>query len=105
SFESEILTEQRRQAAADAIEDVLVLDPEIREQQVSELDRILSAISEQRADETRSASAKESAIQEIGGTNLSPEVARTIIAVEDQVWAVMRDEARDALSRTLTGAV
>lgn len=105
TYESAVRTEETREAAANAIDDVLVLDTEIRERQVAELDRILAAISQERSDETRSASAKETAIQAIPGAALSPAGAGTIIAADDEVWATMREEARDALSRTLTGAV
>lgn len=105
TFESEILTGETREAAAAAIDDVLVLDPEIRERQVAELDRIMAAISDERGDATKSASAKETALQGIQGTALSPAAAATLIEVDDEVWQTMRDEARDALSRTLAGAV
>ena len=105
TYESEVLTAETRDAAANAIDDVLVLDPEIRDRQVEELNRILSEISSERADATKSASAKETAIQAIGGTDLTADAAGTLIGVEEDVWLTMQEEARDALSRTLTGAV
>ncbi|MGE3962317.1 MAG: HD family phosphohydrolase [Dehalococcoidia bacterium] len=105
TYESEVLTEETREAAARAIDEVLVLDPEIRDRQVADLDRILGAISAERADATKSASAKETAIRGIAGTELSSEAAATLISVDDDVWTLMREESRDALSRTLTGAV
>ncbi len=105
TYESEVLTEESREAAAKAIDEVLVLDPEIRDRQVNELDRILNAISSERADATKSASAKETAIQAVTGTDLSADAAGTIISVDEEVWLTMQEEARDALSRTLTGAV
>ena len=105
TYESEVLTEETREAAAEAIDEVLVYDSEIRDQQVAELDRIIGAIADVRGDATSSASARETEVQAIPGTDLSPEAAGTLIAVDSDVWATMQEEARDALSRTLTGAV
>lgn len=105
SYESAVLTEQRREAAAEAIADVLVLNPEIRDRQLAELDRVLGAIDMQRRDQTRAESARETAIQEIAGVDLSQRAAATFVSGSDVRWATMQSEARDALSRTLTGAI
>ena len=105
TYESEVLTAETREAAAAAIDEVLVLDPEIRDRQIGILDRIIGSIAAERSDPTKSDSAKETAIQAILGTEISPEAASTFITVEDEVWATMQEEVRDALSRTLTGAV
>ena len=105
TYESVVLTEETRNAAADAIEDVLVLNTEVRERQLSELDRILAAIEVERQDSEKSASARETAVRAVPGARLSPEAASTFVAAEDARWASMQQEVRDALSRTLTGAI
>lgn len=105
TYESEVLSAETREAAAAAVEEVLVFDPEIREQQAGELDRIIAAIAKERSDATKSASARETAVQAIAGTELSPAAAGVLISVDADTWATMQEEARDALSRTLTGAV
>ena len=105
SYESVVLTEQRRQAAAEAISDVLILDTEIRDSQLSELRRILTAIEDERNDPTKSASAKETAVQAIPGTDLTPEAAAALVRASADRWEAMASEASDALSRTLTSAI
>jgi cyclic-di-AMP phosphodiesterase PgpH len=105
TYESTVLTEQTREAAAAAIDEVLVLDTEIRDRQVGELDRVLEAIDLEREDETRSASARETAIQSIPGTQISSAAAATFVQVSGARWELMKQEARDSLSRTLTGAI
>ncbi len=105
TYESDILTTETREAAAAAVQEVLVFDSEIRDKQAGELDRIIAAIAQERADETKSASARETAVQAIPGADLSPAAASVLISVDADTWATMQAEARDALSRTLTGAV
>jgi len=105
TYESDVLTAETREAAAAAVDEVLVFDPEIRDEQAGELDRIIAAITEARADATTSASARETAVQAIPGTELSPAAAGVLVSADAEVWATMQEEARDALSRTLTGAV
>ncbi|MQC16816.1 MAG: HDIG domain-containing protein [Chloroflexi bacterium] len=105
TYESAVLTGQTRDAAADAIEDVLVLNTEVRERGLAELDRILAAIEAERADATKSASARETAVRGIAGTQLSAKAASTLVAAADTRWSSMQEEVRDALSRTLTGAI
>ncbi|MEX2032486.1 MAG: hypothetical protein WEA81_06430, partial [Dehalococcoidia bacterium] len=105
TYESQVLTARQREAAAAAIDDVLVLDTEIRDQQLAELTRVLNAIDLERRDQTRSDSAKETAIQGILGTSLSQRSAATLVSASDVRWSTMRSEVTDALSRTLTGAI
>ena len=60
SFISEVLTAQRREEAADAVEDVWVFDPSVRDTQLAELETEISNITDIRADDSLSASARES---------------------------------------------
>ena len=105
TYESTVLTEQTRVSAAEAIEDVLVLNTAVRDRQLGELDRILAAIEAERQDAAKSASARETAVQAISGVRLTPSAAATFVAVADGRWASMQQEVRDALSRALTGAI
>jgi len=105
TYESQVLTVQQRDAAAAAIQDVLVLNTEIRDVQLADLERILNSIDLERRDPTKSASAKETTIQGLLGTNLSQRSAGVFVAASDVRWSTMQTEARDALSRTLTGAI
>ncbi len=103
TYESDVMTERQRDAAAEAVPDVEILDDEIRNRQLAELDRVLAAIDFQRRDQTRSASARETAIQQIAGTDLSQRSAATLISVSDVRWSTMQSEARRVLSGTLAG--
>lgn len=104
-YESAVLTAQRRQEAVDAVAEVQVLDTDIRDRQLGELDRVLSQIETIRADEALSASARETAIAAIEGTDLSTRAATALSEADDTRWDFMQSEANNALSRTLTGAV
>lgn len=105
TYESTVLTTQVRDQAASAIRDVLILDPEIRDRQLAELERVLSAIQVQRDDSSLSASARETQIRSISGVTLGQTAAGVFAAADATRWATLQTEARNALSRTLTGAV
>lgn len=105
SYESAVRTAQVREQAASAIREVLILDPEIRDRQLAELDRILQAVNQQRNDTGLSASARETQIRAIPGVNLSEAAASALAAAEAERWVTLQTEAQNALSRTLTGAV
>ncbi|MDA0271592.1 MAG: HDIG domain-containing protein, partial [Chloroflexi bacterium] len=105
TYESAVLTEQVRSEAASAINDVLILDPEIRDRQLQELDRILEAIRVQRDTPDISASARETQIRAIPGVQISQPSASVLASVDGSRWDSLRSEAQNALSRTLTGAV
>ncbi|MEX2373822.1 MAG: hypothetical protein WD800_08465, partial [Dehalococcoidia bacterium] len=105
TYESEVLTERQRSEAADAIDDVLIYDTAIRDRQLAELDRILAAVDTERRDQTKSTSAKETAVQSIAGGDLSQRSAAVLVEASEPRWSDMQSEARDTLSRTLTGAI
>ena len=105
SFESELQTREMRAQAAAAVEDVLVLDPSIRDRQIAELDRQILAIERIRDDATQATSARESAIRAIPGVSLSPKSAQVIVAASRPDWGTMALEARSALARTMNSPV
>ncbi|MPZ98396.1 MAG: HDIG domain-containing protein [Dehalococcoidia bacterium] len=105
SYESEVLTEQVREDAAEAVDDVFVLDTDIREQQLRELDRLIAEIEAVRGTDTLSTSAKESQVRAVPGSNLSERGAATAIATSGPTWSALTDEARTSLGRALTGTI
>lgn len=104
SFDSAERTEQVRTEAATAVPPVLVLDPTVRDRQLAELDRALSAIGRLRGDNALAASARESAIRVAAGA-LSMESAQTIAAANSAEWDTLAADARTSLGRVLSGTL
>ena len=104
SYESEVLTAERRQQAADAVQDVWVLDPDVRADQLIELDSQLARIDVARRDTSLSASARESEIRAVS-PSLSQRAAVAFAQTTDAEWQALVAEARTALDATLTGAL
>ncbi|MFA7250155.1 MAG: HDIG domain-containing metalloprotein [Dehalococcoidia bacterium] len=104
-FESAVRTAIVRKEAASAVPDVLVLDPSVRDRQTAQLNRVVSAIETERRGAGQSASARESAIRAIPGTNLSAAAARTLASIPDERLRLVAEQAANALGRTLTGTV
>jgi putative nucleotidyltransferase with HDIG domain len=105
NYESTVLTDQLREERAAEVADVLVLDTDVRERQLAELDAIIAEIDAIRGDSALSASARETAIRAIPGTEISQLGASTIAAADSAQWRALADEARNALGRTLAGAI
>ncbi len=105
NYESEILTAQLQEERASEVAEVLVLDTDVRDQQLAQLDAILAEIDDLRGDTGLSASARETAVRAIPGTELSQRAAATIVASDFAQWRTLSDEARNALGSTLAGAI
>ena len=103
-YDSEVLTEQRRDEAAAAVADVLVLDPSVRDQQLAELDRQLASIDAARRDGGLSASARESAMR-AASASLSERGAAALAESSNAEWGALEREARQALGETLERAL
>ena len=101
SYTSEVLTAERRDEAAAAVEDELEFKPEIGTQQLAELDRRLEEIDEFRSDPSLAPADKQSAIREVAGASLSQRGAGTLASVSSGEWSELVDEAREALKETL----
>ena len=104
-FDSPVRTAEVRQQAANSVPDVLVLDPAVRDRQIAQLNRVIAAIEAERRNVTQSASARESSIRGIPGTNLTPAASSTLASVTDERLRLIADQAANALGRTLTGTV
>lgn len=104
-YASPVRTAEVRRQAAEAVPDVLVLDPAVRDRQLAQLNRVVVAIESERRNTTQSASARETAIRAIPGAELSAAGARTLIAASNERFQLITDQAANALGRTLTGTV
>ena len=105
NYESAVLTEQLSEERASEVPDQPVLDTDIRDHQLAELDLVIAEIDAIRGDRGLSASARETAVRAIPGIELSQRAATTIVAAEPAQWRALADEARNALGRTLAGAI
>ena len=105
TYDSTVLTQQERDARAQAVQEVYVLDTDVRDQQLAQLDQILSAIDRERSDSTLSNSAKETAIRAVPGVDLSTRSAAVFAEATGEQYKALSDEARNALGRTLTQSI
>ena len=105
SYDSTVETETRRDQAAVAVPDALVLDPGVLDRQLALLNRQLAAIDVARRDSPLSASARESAIRLVGGVSLSRRGAAVLATATDEEWTALREDLRSGLERTLTVAI
>ncbi len=106
TFESEVLTEQRRQAAADAVLPVYnPPDPAISRQQMVRLRQTLDAISRLREDDELSPDQKQTQLTSLPDLSLSEETVSLLLELSDERWNVLRTEAISVLERTLRGVI
>ena len=105
SYPSEVITEKLRDERASEVSSQLVLDTDIRGDQLLKLDSVLTAIDSIRNDNQRSSSAKESAIRNVSGVILSNRVAASIVEVNDSQWRALQDESKNILGRILAEAI
>jgi putative nucleotidyltransferase with HDIG domain len=105
NYESVILTRQLQDQRAAEVADVLVLDTDLREAQLAQLDAIIAEIDLIRSDAALSASAWESQVRAIPGTELSQRATATIVSSDFAQWKTLGDEARNALGSTLAGSI
>ena len=105
SYESEIRTEELRDAAAAAISDVKKLDPGIPASQTALLEQQLEEIDTARSSPGLADSARESAIRAVAGTRLSARAAAALADVPDAQWEALADEALNALGRVLSRSI
>ncbi len=106
AFESAVFTEQRRQAAADAVLPVYTPpDPAISRQQVSRLRAALDSIARIRVDENSTAEQKRAALASLADLQLSAETIDLILALSDERWLALRAESLSVLERTLRGVI
>ena len=105
SYPSEVITEKLRDERASEVSSQLVLDTDIRGDQLLKLDTVLTAIDSIRNDNQLSSSAKETAIRNVSGVILSNRVAASIVEVNDSQWRALQDESKNILGRILAEAI
>jgi len=106
TFESVIFTEQRRQAAADAVLPIYnPPDPSISRQQMALLRNALDTISRLRQDSALSLDQKRAQLASLPNLSLSDETIDFLLTLDDERWAVLRAEALTVLERTLRGVI
>lgn len=96
SFESTFLTEQRKQAAEDAVPPSVVYDAGIRTTRLSEYDRLTAQVTQIRAlpDDARKRDA-------LAALPLSERSIDTAIALKPERWSAVAGEGRRVLAETL----
>ena len=106
TFESDVLTEQARQAAADAISPIyLPTDPSIGRHQAESLQTILYYITTVRQDEYATLEQKISDIQSIENQNLSDETITRILQLSDVRWEAVESESTTVLEEVMRNTI
>ena len=106
TFESEVLSEQARQAAADAISPIyLPTDPSIGRHQAESLQTILYYITTVRQDEYATLEQKISDIQSIENQNLSDETITRILQLSDVRWEAVESESTTVLEEVMRNTI
>ena len=106
TFASEVLTEQAREEAALAVPSVLTFDPAASSQQLAALLAATDAAAQVRQDQDLSETEKRArllSIQELAG--LSRGSIDTILALSDDRWRLVADEAERLLSAVMTRSI
>ena len=106
TYESAVLTEQQRQAAAQTIAPVYTAaDTNIARQQLEELRAALAYITSVRADEYASKEQKLNDLAALEYLGLSPETAAGILVLSDARWQIVQQEAIVVLEQIMRGAI
>ena len=106
TFESDVLTEQARQAAADAISPIyLPTDPSIGRHQAESLQTVLYYITTVRQDEYATLEQKISDIQSIENQNLSDETITRILQLSDVRWEAVESESTTVLEEVMRNTI
>ncbi|MCK6580151.1 MAG: HDIG domain-containing protein [Anaerolineae bacterium] len=101
-YVSEVLTEQRRSAAANAVTPIYdPPDPTIARQQATLLQQILDFIDNIRRDPYGSAEQKQSDLLAITALRLDPVMVTDILLLDDETWRATGSEAINVLERVM----
>jgi putative nucleotidyltransferase with HDIG domain len=102
TFESEILTEQARQAAADSVSPIyLPTDPSIGRRQVEDLRTVLYYITTVRQDAFASPEQKIADLSAIDGLDLSNDTLSSILQLSDTRWEAVESESTTVLEQVM----
>jgi putative nucleotidyltransferase with HDIG domain len=106
TFESAVLTEQRRQAAADSVLPVYTPpDPATSRQQLERLRAALDFIALTRADVSATDAQKRADLASLRDLQLTPETIDSLLALSDPRWDTLRAESLSVLEGTLRGVI
>ena len=106
TFESDVLTEQARQAAADSITPIyLPTDPSIGRHQAESLQNVLYYITTVRQDEFATLEQKISDIQSIDNLTLSDESITRILQLTDARWEAVESETTTVLEEVMRNTI
>ncbi len=106
TYQSEVLTEQRRQNAADSVLPVhSPPDPAVSRQQLERLRLALDFIALTRADATATADQKRADLASLRDLQLDSQTIESLLALPDARWEVVRAEALSVLDQTLRGVI
>ncbi|HZP58621.1 MAG TPA: HDIG domain-containing protein [Dehalococcoidia bacterium] len=97
SFESSVLTNQRREEAANAVPPSLVFDPAVRTQKLNDYDRETAQITQVR-DQATEPARKRDALAQLG---LSARSIDTVLGLSAEQWTAVAAEGRRVLQQQL----
>jgi len=105
SFESEVLTEKRREEAAAAVPESVTFDPSVRTKQLATLDAVLGQVTEVRNSLALTPQAKSAALGRIANLTLSQRASSLVLGLDDAEWVAVSEEARRVLSQVLSESI
>jgi cyclic-di-AMP phosphodiesterase PgpH len=103
-FESTVQSEARRDAAADAVEPTIELDPAVREDALGELGQFLADVSEIRASGS-TLNQQQQEFRDLGQESLADTEGVIILGLSDQDWAAVQTQSRRILDDALTQSI
>lgn len=106
TYESQVLTEQRRQAAAAGVRPVYTApDVQVGRRQMERLRAALDFIAQVRADVWATPEQKRADLQALEGMSLTTEQMRYLLALSDTQWEDVRAEAERVLEQVMRNTV
>lgn len=106
SFESDVLTNQARDDAEISVPPVyLPADPSISRKQIEKLRNILGFMHSVRQDQFASGSQKINDLTAISDVQLTPEIAKNIISLEDARWEAVQTECIFLLEEVMKSSI
>ncbi|MFN2158822.1 MAG: HD family phosphohydrolase [Anaerolineales bacterium] len=106
SYVSEVLTEQRREAAADAVQPIYSApDTEIARKQLDRLRSTLEYITNVRSDQFANQSQKLEDLSALSDIQLNQDTASSILGLTDSRWETIQQEAVAVLEKVMSGTI
>ncbi len=106
TYESQVLTEQRREAAAAEVAPVYAPpDPAIARRQLERLRSALDFVSQVRADPYATDEQKRADLQALEGVKLTPQQIDYLLRLSDAHWQAVQSEAERVLEQVMRSAI